>query len=57
MKYKSLVNFNHDELGQIKKGEEVDATEVQAVTPLALGYFETYKTKVINEKPESGKSK
>lgn len=53
MKYKSLVSFPHDQLGQIEKGDEVEATPEQAATPLAFGYFETYKTKVTHEKPET----
>ncbi len=43
MKYKALFTFTHDELGNIKEGDMVEATAVQAVTPLLLGLFEAGK--------------
>lgn len=51
MKYKATVSFLHDELGAIKKGQDVEATAIQAVTPVALGYFQPYETKVIHQAP------
>lgn len=41
----------HDELGAVAKGHDVEATPAQAVTPLMLGYFEPYETKVVREVP------
>ena len=52
MKYKALATFQHDELGQITKGQDVEATALQAGTPLAYGYFEPYETKVVREVPQ-----
>ena len=52
MKFTALKTFTHDELGRIEEGKEVEATELQAVTPVALGYFAPYKTKVVREMPE-----
>jgi hypothetical protein len=51
MKYKSLATFEHDELGRITKGQDVEATPLQAGTPLAYGYFEPYETKVVHQEP------
>lgn len=51
MKYKATATFLHDELGAIKKGQDVEATAIQAVTPVALGYFQPYETKVVRESP------
>lgn len=52
MKYKAAVSFLHDELGAIAKGQDVEATPAQAVTPLMLGYFAPYETKVAREVPQ-----
>lgn len=51
MKYKATESFLHDELGAVAKGQDVEATPAQAVTPLMLGYFEPYETKVVRETP------
>ena len=40
MKYKALIDFLHDELGAIAEGDTVEATAEQALTPLAMGFFE-----------------
>lgn len=55
MKYKSLNDFTHDELGEIKKDATVEATALQAVTPLMLGYFEELKkeAKSDDDKPKN----
>ena len=52
MKYKATESFLHDELGAVAKGQDVEATPAQAVTPLMLGYFEPYETKVVREVPQ-----
>ena len=57
MKFTALKTFTHDELGRIEEGKEVEATELQAVTPVALGYFALYKTKVVREMPEDHETK
>lgn len=57
MKFTALKTFTHDELGRIEEGKEVEATELQAVTPVALGYFAPYKTKVVREMPEDHETK
>lgn len=51
MKFKALTTFLHDELGSIKKGDTVEANKVQAVTPLALGYFEEFKGSKAKDEP------
>ena len=52
MKYKATESFLHDELGAVAKGQDVEATPAQAITPLMLGYFEPYETKVVREVPQ-----
>lgn len=54
MRIKALRTFNHDQLGRVEKGQEVDD-----VTPAQLSgirkYVEIYETKVIHQEPEQPK--
>ena len=56
MKYKATESFLHDELGAVAKGQDVEATPAQAVTPLMLGYFEPYETKVVRSAARAAKT-
>jgi len=50
MKVKALKTFLHDQLGQVEKGEEFEATAAQLSGVRA--FVEIYQTKVIHEVPD-----
>lgn len=49
MKCKALKSFPHDELGQVKKGDEFEATAAQLSGVKA--FVEVYETKVVRQEP------
>ncbi len=52
MKIKVLKSFNHDEMGQLNKGDELEVTAAQAASLAYFPFVEFVGGKKIETKPE-----